>query len=41
LNDLFKEAPEKAQLIINNWEEDNPSQATRWIIAHGTRNLKR
>jgi len=41
LNDLFKEAPEKAQFIIDNWQRDNPTKITRWIISHGTRSQKK
>lgn len=41
LNDLFKEAPEKASFIIDNWQRDNPTQTTRWIIAHGTRSFNK
>jgi len=41
LNDLFKEAPEKAQFIIDNWDKDNPTPITRWIISHGTRSFKK
>ena len=40
LNELFKEAPEKAKEIINEWLSDNPSKETEWIIKHGMRNLK-
>lgn len=40
LNDLFKESPIKAKLIISNWREMTPSKETEWIIKHGTRNQK-
>lgn len=40
LNDLMKADPEKAWLIIHDWEQDSPSPATRWIIKHGTRSLR-
>ncbi|MCL1852179.1 MAG: DNA alkylation repair protein [Peptococcaceae bacterium] len=40
LNDLYKEAPEKARFIIDAWQRGGLTKATRWIIAHGTRSLK-
>ena len=40
LNDLYKEAPEKADLIISQWRETAPSKAQEWIIKHGRRNQK-
>jgi len=41
LNDLMKADPDKAWLIIHDWEQDSPSPATRWIIKHGTRSLRK
>ncbi len=41
LNDLMKEAPEKAKEIITEWEDDNPTKETLWIIKHGKRSLKK
>ncbi|MDR2165904.1 MAG: DNA alkylation repair protein [Zoogloeaceae bacterium] len=41
LNDLFKEAPDKAAAIIRDWEAMPCSRATQWIIRHGSRNLKK
>lgn len=40
LNDLFKEAPEKAELIISEWQKTSGSKAQDWIIRHGMRNQK-
>jgi 3-methyladenine DNA glycosylase AlkC len=40
LNDLMKEKPKLAHEIIDEWENDDPSKATRWIIKHGKRSLK-
>ena len=40
LNDLYKEAPEKADFIISQWEEMGKSKAQDWIIKHGRRNQK-
>lgn len=37
LNDLMKESPEKAERIISEWEGQNPSKETLWIIKHGLR----
>lgn len=37
LNDLIKEYPEKAEEIISEWEGQNPSKETLWIIKHGLR----
>jgi len=41
LNDLYKEFPEKANEIIKNWNESNPSKETLWIIKHGLRSTKK
>jgi len=38
LNDLFKEAPEKAEYIIEQWRKTPSSKAREWIIKHGMRN---
>ena len=38
LNDLFKEAPEKAEYIIAQWEKTPASKARKWIVKHGMRN---
>jgi 3-methyladenine DNA glycosylase AlkC len=40
LNDLFKDAPEKAKYIIAEWEKTAGSKAQKWIIKHGMRNQK-
>ncbi len=37
LNDLMKENPAKALEIISEWQNDNPSKETLWIIKHGLR----
>ena len=39
-NDLYKEAPEKADFIIAQWEKTGQSKAQDWIIKHGRRNQK-
>lgn len=42
LNDLYKEAPAKAEEIIASWEQDAPlSRAAQWIVRHGRRNVER
>ncbi|GHT89156.1 DNA alkylation repair protein [Betaproteobacteria bacterium] len=42
LNDLYKEAPAKAEEIIASWERDAPlSRAAQWIVRHGRRNVRR
>ena len=38
LNDLYKDAPEKANFIISQWEKTGKSKAQDWIIKHGRRN---
>lgn len=38
LNDLYKEDPEKAELLISMWHESGQSKAQSWIIKHGRRN---
>lgn len=40
LNDLYKEAPEKAELIISQWQKTGQSKAQEWIIKHGTRKVQ-
>ena len=40
LNDLYKEAPQKADFIIAQWEASGQSKAQDWIIRHGKRNQK-
>lgn len=40
LNDLFKDAPEKAEFIIAQWRKTGQSKAQEWIIKHGMRNQK-
>ena len=40
LNDLYKDAPEKADFIISQWEQTGHSKAQEWIIKHGRRNQK-
>ncbi|MDR2521049.1 MAG: DNA alkylation repair protein [Spirochaetaceae bacterium] len=41
LNDLFKEAPEKAAEIIREWQAEPLPPATLWILRHGTRTVRR
>lgn len=38
LNDLYKEAPQKADFIIAQWKKGPQSKAQEWIIKHGMRN---
>lgn len=38
LNDLYKEAPLKAQTLIAQWRQSGASKACEWIIKHGERN---
>lgn len=40
LNDLYKEAPEKAEFIIAQWRKTGQGKAQEWIIKHGMRNQK-
>lgn len=40
LNDLYKDAPEKADFLISQWRETGRSMAQEWIIKHGRRNQK-
>ena len=41
LNDLYKEFPEKANEIIKEWKQDNPTKETIWIINHGLRSKRK
>lgn len=38
LNDLYKDAPQKADFIIAQWEKSGTSKAQAWIIKHARRN---
>lgn len=40
LNDLYKENPEKFKFIVDSWTEESMSKSTKWIIKHGSRNVK-
>lgn len=40
INDLFKEDPKLAKKIISDWNKNNPTKHTLWIIKHATRNQK-
>jgi 3-methyladenine DNA glycosylase AlkC len=41
LNDLYKEFPQKAIEIINEWKTEPLSKETIWIINHGQRSIKK
>ncbi len=41
LNDLMKEEPAKAKEIISEWQKNNPSKETLWIIKHGLRSERK
>lgn len=41
LNDLMKENPLAVKEIIDEWENDNPSKETLWIIKHGLRSERK
>ncbi|GHV03318.1 DNA alkylation repair protein [Campylobacterota bacterium] len=41
LNDLYKEFPQKANEIIEEWKKDHPTKETIWIINHGLRSIKK
>jgi 3-methyladenine DNA glycosylase AlkC len=38
---LYKGYPEKANEIIKEWNNDNPTKETMWIINHGLRSTKK
>lgn len=40
LNDLYREAPERADFIISQWEKSGQSKTPEWIVRHGRRNQK-
>ncbi len=40
LNDLFKDAPDKAEYIIAQWQKTPATKAQQWIIKHGKRRQK-
>lgn len=40
LNDLYKDAPEKADFLISEWQKTPTTKAQEWIIKHGRRNQK-
>ncbi|ULQ59263.1 DNA alkylation repair protein [Brucepastera parasyntrophica] len=41
LNDLYKYDSEKARFIVDAWMTDGTSEATLWIIHHGSRSLRK
>ncbi|EOH77396.1 DNA alkylation repair protein [Enterococcus malodoratus] len=41
LNDLYKDAPEKADYLISEWQKTPSSKAQEWIVKHGRRNQKK
>lgn len=41
LNDLYKDAPEKADYLISEWQKIPSSKAQEWIVKHGRRNQKK
>lgn len=41
LNDLYKEAPKKAEIIITQWKMTGQSKSQEWIIKHGMRTKNR
>jgi 3-methyladenine DNA glycosylase AlkC len=41
INDLYKEFPEKANEIINEWKKDKLTKEAMWIIGHGLRSIKK
>lgn len=41
LNELYKDAPEKADYLISEWQKTPSSKAQEWIIKHGLRNQKK
>ena len=41
LNDLMKEDRSLAKKIMSEWEQDNPTKETLWIIRHGSRSEKK
>lgn len=40
LNELYKDAPDKAELLIAQWRKTPSTKAQEWIIKHGRRNQK-
>lgn len=41
LNDLYKESPEKAEILIEQWQSSGQSKAQDWIIKHGMRTQRK
>jgi 3-methyladenine DNA glycosylase AlkC len=41
INDLYKEFPEKANEIIDEWKKNVPTKETMWIVNHGLRSVKK
>jgi 3-methyladenine DNA glycosylase AlkC len=41
LNDLYKEFPDKANEIINEWKSETMTKECEWIINHGLRSLRK
>ncbi|MCU9533275.1 DNA alkylation repair protein [Streptococcus sp. CSL10205-OR2] len=40
LNDLYKEDEEKFYFIVRSWEKGDLSKESKWVIKHGSRNVK-
>lgn len=40
LNDLYKEDVERFSQIVESWTNDDMSEATKWIVKHGSRSIK-
>ncbi|MGO4936395.1 DNA alkylation repair protein [Fundicoccus sp. Sow4_H7] len=40
LNDLYKESPIHFEKIVKKWDNEKKSEATDWILKHGSRSIK-
>ena len=41
LNDLYREAPEKFEYILESWRQEAQSEACEWIIRHASRTKRK
>lgn len=41
LNDLYKEYPDKMEVILRRWQKEEPSRECTWIIHHASRTKRK
>lgn len=41
LNDLYRLAPQEAQVLVDLWQQQPLSKAAQWVLRHGQRSLRK